>query len=211
MIYLIDHQNNRQEVRYGIYQDFFQKNKDVICPFFGLETKDYPSFFDKKEASCILFHTSFPDQGLLKYLKRRFKNIPFVFFSNQHVIVEFENDKIINKISSDTVYQNLMVFVADCTQGNMNLQLLAFGENYQLEEMLKYKENLYFQLFLKPLNDAFTLDLISIEVFEKFHKIAYPNNEFEAYCNQFKSQEYTIEQFLNELDKLSKKIINRYG
>jgi hypothetical protein len=206
MIYLLDNKKERQEVRYNIdsfhnYQDIF-KIKNVVN-----DVNSTP-FLDN--ASCIIFHASFPTKGLLMKIRNEYDDTPKVFFSNDYKIVKFVEKDFIQEIRADILYQNLRYFLDDYRITNTpNLKILAFGENYRQAEVSKLKDIVYYALFDYDYETTFQSDWLDetvMNVIKELHNLAFSGNQFDEYHANIVNSNYSVGQFLTKIDTLAQKI-----
>lgn len=206
MIYLIDDKKDRQKVRYGIHD--FKKYEHILKSIYELKEDASINFLSK--ADCILFHSSF-DRTIEEEIETTFRNIPKVFFSNKYKITDFPSEDFIREMSSDVFYKNLDFFLKEYEQNRViNLKIIAFGEYYELAEAFEIKEKLSDNLFDKDFDELFQKDWLTkedINLLNRIHELAYPIGNFELYYEKIMKRDLTLEQFLNEIDKLSQKII----
>lgn len=205
MIYLIDDKKERQQIRYNI--DSFDKYKDVMTIINKLDDGNI-SFLN--HASCILLHNSFTPQSLRTIIRKKYRNTSKAYFSNKFKTTKFSDENFIEEIRTDILYQYLRYFLeAYKTTGNINLKILAFGENYKQAEVSKLKDIIYYALFDYDYETTLQADWLeegTIKAIEELYTLAFSDNQFEQYYEQLINPNCSVGQFLNKIDALSQKI-----
>lgn len=168
MIYLIDDKKPRQELLKWD-QPRFDKYKSILKPVYSfVQMKDEELNTDEKifsYQSIILFHESFFDNvdydNKADSVKIRNKLIQWCE-ANNIPIVQFSGSINRRKISGREVslpvegfYQNLEIFLESVVKKDpveKSLKCLLFGENFNIEEILQLKKEIWETKFkLSPL------------------------------------------------------------
>jgi len=158
MIYIFDDNKHGQlSANYKIdFLEFF-RNKSTIIKHIS-EHSDYRISELLNDAKCVLIHYSFPDDLKTEQVKAICKenDIPLVIFSNQYTGTVFASDKrnYISQIKKDRLYFNLNHFIENyINNGEIKLELLVLGGNYEAEKALIILNRL--SLFLFKYNSSF--------------------------------------------------------
>ncbi len=232
MIYLIDDNQNQQRERLGI--DFVDDNslngyliaKDKLEKKPSNETS-HLTFM--KDAKCILLHASTEDysfenemfisgsltnvEKIKEYIADYGDNIPLVLFSNGMSVTIYNDSKNPNFISSmnkNEFYKNLLDFINHYKNSNcIELNILAYGKNYLMKELLKVSNLLLFELDL--LNETDRLEDVSImdmQIFKTFIEKFYAIDNTVDILNDWKS--IKICDFRDKIN-LIKDSLSKYG
>lgn len=168
MIYLIDDKKPRQELlRWD--ESRFEKYKPILKTVYSYkQMKDEELNTDDKifsDQSIILFHESFFDNvdysNKADSLKIRNKliqwceknDIPMVQFSGSINTRNISDNEV--SLPVEVMYQNLNVFLDSVANNDLiekSLKLLLYGENFNIEEILHLKKEIWETKFkLSPL------------------------------------------------------------
>jgi hypothetical protein len=140
MIYLID--DNK-------YEQISEKYKIDLNPYNECLIWKRTIYLDDiniilSNADCILIHDSLEENENKERLVAMAKNsnIRYCLFSNGFAATIFENDSI-REIKKDRLYNNLIFFI-NCfkSKGIIDLKLLSFGQNYNVEKALIIQDRL---------------------------------------------------------------------
>lgn len=177
MIYLIDNKKERQ-INFHWKENLFKKYQDVLKPFHSYnQIIEYGQETIFKENNIILFHDSFfSDQKNKDYsgkqieiferlnnrAQKRMNKI--VFFSGSIKPTQFQEFKA--SLSVSKFYENLENFVQayKSDKSNVDLRILAFGKNIEVEENLSAIQEIWNDLYNKSyLDDFFITELPSVD------------------------------------------------
>lgn len=140
MIYLIDDNKYEQisekyKIDLNAYNDSLIWKKSIYLDDINIILSN---------ADCILIHDSLEDKENKERLVAMAKNskIRYCLFSNGFAATIFDNDSI-REIKKDRLYNNLVVFI-NCfkSKGIIDLKLLSFGQNYDVEKALIIQDRL---------------------------------------------------------------------
>ena len=159
MIYLIDDKKSRQKLL-GWNQEKLEKYKSNVKPVFSYKQilEENLSSIDNifSDESIILFHESFfeqvTDSNKNESIQTRNKlitwcndnKIPFIQFSGS-INKRMQNGHSIS-LPVKILYQNLEFFLKSINKKDhieKSLQVLLFGENYNIEKVLQLKKEIW--------------------------------------------------------------------
>lgn len=171
MIYLIDDKKSRQE-QLGWNELKFKKYNSIIKTIYSYkQIKEEDLNTDNKiysNTSIIFFHESFFDH--VEYSNKKDsveirneliswcleKNIPLIQFSGSNKSRNKNGNSVTLPVK--IVYQNLELFINSTQNGDhidTSLKVLLFGENFNIEEVLQLKKEIWETKFkLSPLLNA---------------------------------------------------------
>jgi len=147
MIYIIDDKTSRQKdfgwckERFEAYSD----NKITITPIWSIEELNEKKEAILQDGNIVLYHESFfstenaDKTTIIESFKRRLienaNNLYITYFSYS------KNGRYVKEqmcmLPPDILYSNLDVFINKLRAGDLSFRYLAFGENYQIEEILR--------------------------------------------------------------------------
>jgi len=146
MIYIIDDKRSRQR-DYGWDDNKISEFANIVVPIYNLEdllmNKDAMFMND----NIILFHESFLAYNVNKNIEEieLFKKA-LEDYSNNLYVVYFsgsKNNRYVEErlcmLPPDVMYANLNLFINKMKDGDVNLNYLAFGLNYNIEEKIRNK------------------------------------------------------------------------
>lgn len=168
MIYLIDDKKPRQE-SLGWHEFKFEKYNSIIKTVYSYKQikEENLNTVDKiySDDSIILFHESFFDYVDNSHKKDSVEirnelvswcnenNIPLVQFSGSNKSRNVSRNNV--SIPVKLLYQNLELFVSSIIRNDnieKSVKILLFGENYNIEQILQLKKELWETKFrLSPL------------------------------------------------------------
>lgn len=152
MIYIFEDRAKRRTM----HQELVDAYKDKICfaKFDideGMNLEDYiiENFID---AEVIIFHKSYSFKSKNVNLEEIIKKMPgvrFVIFSGGNEHGGISEDGNIVTINADVMYGNLETFLKSYTNENdINLDILLWGEKYNLNKMLSLQSMLFDNFFI---------------------------------------------------------------
>ena len=150
MIYLIDEKKERQ-LKYGWSFNRFLKYKDsltVISDYDQLKNITSTTILDSPTNIIILHDSFFKNLDIEEKYVQEFKNriksngLYFVTFGGSYDSIYYENKILELKVNQ--LYRNLQNFLENSLT---DLRILAYGENYEKEEFLSIKNNVWNFLF----------------------------------------------------------------
>ena len=158
MIYIIDEKNIRQ-ANYGWNEERFEKHVQNVKLIHSTESLQEGATEEiSKKGNIILFHISFFDAPKNKKtkeseaLKLRLKNKPenskLVTFSGSYPGRNIEDENYA-EMHVSWVYKNLNYFIENLKKGDLDLRYLAFGKNYQYEQIAELRSKLWQYLYFK--------------------------------------------------------------
>ena len=225
MIYLIDDdQYQQQQQNYNATYLTDETYNDILTL---LKTEEEVNDYTFDGAKCLLIHNSF-GKGELRgrnnpiVLKLETiadtENIKRATFSNQFASgskFASEDTKLLKEIKKDLFYQNLNAFLEDykkkidgngnADDNNPNLEILAYGENYNLVKALEARKLLFLKYLVKSDDAIYTYnnDLQNL-------KILYSANgqTDEDILDDFDDNPKTILDLKNIVNKLIESIKN---
>lgn len=166
MIYLIDEKKIRQR-NYNWDQDRLKKYEDILVPIYDKSGLDNikEEIYESVD-NVVLFHDSFFDdpknahpQGS-ESIKQNLLNIEdgprLVIFSGSKSSRYIKNANYASMHVS-WVYQNLDFFLERYGDGDINLKYLAFGENYEYEEVIELRNDIWESLYYKSKDSTLNL------------------------------------------------------
>lgn len=144
MIYIIEDMRSRQR-DYGWNDNKLSQFKDEITPIFNFEdllkNKDNILMTD----NIILFHESFlasNDNEKLEEIEQfkksleDNKNVLYIVYFSGSKNSRFVDERLC-MLPPDVMYANLDLFISKMNVGDINLNYLAYGENFSIEEQIK--------------------------------------------------------------------------
>lgn len=185
MIYLIDDNHNDQRLNfYNIHfveEGIFRRYLTSIERLEKHETTDISHLAFLNDAKCILLHITTEDwdkeKGFLKGSTTNVKKIweeiadhgdkiPLVLFSNdmseQPIYAYKENPNLIRGIKKNIFYKHLYDFVEHYKNTNeIELRMLAWGKNFQAEEVTYLTNNLLKTVALLHETNIFKINQLS--------------------------------------------------
>ena len=168
MIYLIDNKKQRQELL-GWNQSKFEKYNSILKTVYSykqIKEEDLNTVDNiYSDDSIILFHESFFDHVDNTHKKDSIEirnqlinwclanNIPIIQFSGSNNIRSREGKSV--SLPVKILYQNLDLFINSINSNDnldKSLNILLFGENFNIEEILQLKKEIWETKFkLSPL------------------------------------------------------------
>jgi hypothetical protein len=159
MIYLIDDKKPRQEAL-GWNEFKFEKFNSIIKTIYSYKQikEENLNTVDKiySDDSIILFHESFFDHVDNSHKKDsiEIRNELISWYNDNNIpLVQFSGSNKSRNVSGNTVsipvkivYQNLELFVISITRNDnieKSMKILLFGENYNIEQILQLKKELW--------------------------------------------------------------------
>lgn len=151
MIYLFDDKINRQ-IDYGWTSEKFENYSNTIRPIYQFDEENDKILRESvfSQENVILFHESFFENSLNKHSKgankirldlnnfaKNNQNFKLVYFSGSKRSRRI--DQNVGHLPVSILYQNLELFIKECTEDQSDLRFLLFGSNYNLEENLLQK------------------------------------------------------------------------
>ncbi len=174
-----------------------------------------------KTAKLICIHDSFPttDDKAKIVAKALRDTIPLVIFSGgvDFTITKFENENYIKAIKKDRFYHNLINFLEQYKLDNViNLQKLAYGENYEIERINIIKDRLAKSLFCSSFNFNYlhffdTQEQNFKDLWKLFYFAFNDSAEDEMTLFEEKSEKETVKYIYAEINLIIKKAILNYG
>ena len=147
MIYIIDDKTSRQKdfgwckERFEAYSD----NKITITPIWSIEELNEKKEAILQDGNIVLYHESFfstenaDKTTIIESFKRRLienaNNLYITYFSYSKSGRYVKEQMCM--LPPDILYSNLDVFINKLRAGDLSFRYLAFGENYQIEEILR--------------------------------------------------------------------------
>ena len=147
MIYIIDDKTSRQKdfgwckERFEAYSD----NKITITPIWSIEELNEKKEAILQDGNIVLYHESFfstenaDKTAIIESFKRRLienaNNLYITYFSYSKSGRYVKEQMCM--LPPDILYSNLDVFINKLRAGDLSFRYLAFGENYQIEEILR--------------------------------------------------------------------------
>jgi hypothetical protein len=213
MIYLIDEKKIRQG-NYNWDQDRLAKYEDVLIPIY--QKSELDEIKEKIYASAdniVLFHDSFFDdpknthpQGS-ESIKQKLLNIEdgprLVIFSGSKSNRYIKNANYASMHVS-WVYQNLDFFLEKYMDGDINLKYLAFGENYEYEEVLELRNDIWESLYYESKDSTLNLKTNPKKDLNNLLKIA----NAERLSGKLVESNNTVGYFKHRLNALIKEALN---
>jgi hypothetical protein len=148
-IFLIDDKKVRQQSDYKWTDERFHKFKDLIERIFTLDELEKSSKEIFTDDNIIIYHESFIDPtNLAKESAEKRKKLSSWSKSKGNLLVYFSGSKDFRKIEENVahlpvsvLYTNLEIFLYKILENDLNLKYLLFGENINLEEDLREKQD----------------------------------------------------------------------
>lgn len=148
-IFLIDDKKVRQRSDYKWTDDRFHKFKDLLVRIFTLDELEKSSKEIFTDDNIIIYHESFIDPtNLAKESAEKRKKLSSWSKSKGNLLVYFSGSKDFRKIEENVahipvsvLYTNLEIFLYKILENDLNLKYLLFGENINLEEDLREKQD----------------------------------------------------------------------
>ena len=150
MIYLIDEKKERQ-VKYAWPTDRFLKYKDlltVVSDYEQLKNLTSKTLLDSP-SNILMLHDSFfknldIEEKIIKEFKDRVQSngLYFITFGGSFDSTYYNNKTL--QLNVYHFYRNLQTFLET---SSMDLRILAYGENFEKEEFLTIKNNVWNFLF----------------------------------------------------------------
>jgi hypothetical protein len=218
MIYIFDDNKHGQlSSNYKIdFLEFFRNNSTIIKHI--SEHSDYRLSELLNYAKCVLIHYSFPDDLKTEHVKAICKenNIPLVIFSNQYTGTVFASDKrnYISQIKKDRLYFNLNHFIDNYIHhGEIRLELLALGKNYEAEKAFIILNRLSLFLFTRISNFSYYRNFESEKNewkdLKELYYFALPETDFETIEEELEF--VSAPDLLTIIKSLVTKILEKYG
>lgn len=218
MIYIFDDNKHGQlAVNYRInYVEFFKNNTLVIKHISEHSENEISELI--KYSKCVLIHHSFPNDIETERVKAVCKenNIPLVVFSNQYTGTVFaqESKNYIAQIKKDRMYFNLSHFVEHYkSSGEVRLDILALGKNYEAEKALIILNRLSLFLFKKYSNFDYYRNFESNsnewKDLKELHYFASPEIDFGNIEEEF--EDISAHDLLIKIKSLVNKTLQKYG
>ncbi len=234
MIFLIDdnlekQQQNKYKAMYlfdGRFDAFLEKN-------YIFETKDKFEAIKPKLvlAKAILLHNTFSDadsNGEQSQKSIHIRNeierlalayaIPLVLFSgkykNQEVRFDDDVSPKLVEIEKDAFYENLYFFLENVmNKGEIELKIIAYGKQYELEQMLKYHKEVLLSLSKIDKQRIFIPSMVNLKSLRHFYTFSKVNlrTDFNSYLENIEDREISVLDFINETEKIKNKAIDKYG
>lgn len=218
MIYLFDdNKYNQLTTNYKFdFLEYFSRNSEFITYIKSHDDYKLEPLF--KLADCILLHQSFPDEiktGKIKALCKK-ENVPLVIFSNQYTGTIYDDaaKNHIKQIKKDRMYFNFQYFIENYIEkGEVNLELLAMGKNYEIEKALIIQDRLSVYLFLHENNFDFFRCFEEEETEWKELKellfLAQPTKDFDAFQEEI--EKISAPELTQIIKSLTTKILDKHG
>lgn len=143
MIYIIDDRKSRQ-IDYGWTDTRFAKYQNVVIPIWNLSDLKTSKEEILQNGNIVLFHESFfsscnkEKQSFIDGFKEELinnSNLYVALFSGS------KNSRFVDNrlcmLPPNVLYENLGLFIESYIANNVNLRVLAFGNNFLLEEDLR--------------------------------------------------------------------------
>lgn len=144
MIYIIDDKKSRQK-DFGWSEERFETNSVDITPIWSIEELNEKKEAILQDGNIVLFHESFFSsesadksaeiESFKRELTENANNLYITYFSGSKSGRKVE-DRVC-MLPPDVLYSNLEVFIDKLRAGDLSFRYLAFGENYQIEEILR--------------------------------------------------------------------------
>ena len=135
MIYIIDDKKSRQR-DYGWDEDRLSTYSHIVKPIWGAEAlNDFENQIIQEE-NVILFHESFPQsKDFNSTLDEKSTNLYVATFSGS------KGGRFVDvrrcMLPPEVLYGNLEIFIKKYQEGELDFRYLAFGENHEIEELLR--------------------------------------------------------------------------
>ncbi len=236
MIYLIDdNQNNQRLINYNI--TFIEEG--VFDGYLSsIEKLEIGKVFSQvshleflKNADCILLHSSTEDydreRGFIpgsktnaikikEIISQEGEIIPLVLFSNSMGGAEIDfkkNPNYISSIKKNLFYERLYDFLKHYrNKGEVELKILAWGENFLSIEVSKLAREIISSLETKQNSDVLKLTDLSpiIRKFKSFIELALPNNNVNEILDRIEDNPMMIQDFIRKINLINESY-TKYG
>ena len=234
MIFLIDDNlEKQQQNKYKAMYLFDGRFDAFLERIYIFETKEKFEAIKSKLvlAKAILLHNTFSDtdgngkqseksthiRDKIERLAQDY-TIPLVLFSGKYKNeeVRFDNDvfpKLV-EIEKDTFYENLYFFLENViNKGEIELKIIAYGKQYELEQMLKYHKEVLLSLSKIDKQRIFTPSMVDLQSLRHFYMFSKVNlrTDFDSHLENIEDREISVLDFINETEKIKNRAINKYG
>lgn len=218
MIYIFD-DNKYGQLSTNYKIDFLQYFKTKGTCIVHVKThKDYHLETLLYNAAAVMVHQSFPDEiktGVVK-LSCRKKGIPSVTFSNQYTGTVYSDTgkKHIEQIKKDRLYFNFTHFIDYFEEsGEVSLELLAMGKNYDIEKALIIQDRLSVYLFMKEENfdfyRCFEEEETEWKELKELYFLALPDADFDKFQEDIENS--SAAELMDTVKLLTSQILKRNG
>mgnify|MGYP006291564731 CR=1 FL=1 len=228
MIYIFDDNIYGQlSSNYRInYIDYFEEKSEYLI---HIKSHNQYQLSDLlKTAHCVLIHHSFPDEIETGRIQANCKEqgIPLVIFSNQYTGTVFYDEKkmAISQIKKDRMYYNLMHFVDKyINSGEIHLDLLVLGKNYEVEKariildrlslfLFIHQQDFYYNVyFTEKCNDS-EKDKEKTNAWKDLKELFYmaiPEEDFDNIEEDL--EQITVHELLQKIKSLVSLILEKHG
>lgn len=232
MIYLLD--DNKNDKRKSSFDVSFVDDgtfNGYLTPVSRLpKNADLDHFL---KAKCILVHTTTEDvdhQG--KFISQSTTNvtriiedvanngdrIPLVTFSNQMtgpVVYDYDiNPFWVKSIHKTLLYQQrLHPFLKHYKDtGQIELKIIAYGENFKAIEAGRYAKYLIESLALYDRKEKVSLSFFSrLTMLERFFEFMLPDGNYNEFVNDLEDHPITVDKFVENVSLIIESISENYG
>lgn len=232
MIYILD--DNKDDKRRSLFNISFVDDgtfKDYITEISHLPEKADLSFLSN--AVCLFVHETTEDvdksgqfksgsttnvRRLIDDISDRGDRVPLVVFSNgMNGPTKYNYDEhpcFVEAIHKTLLYQHrLFPFLSHYKNTNqLELRIIAFGENFRAVEAGRYARNLIESLSIYKYSELLDLSFFSkLSMLQRFFEFMQPGGDYSDFVNDLEDSSITVGKFVENVSAVVESISENYG
>lgn len=232
MIYLLD--DNKEDKRRALFNVSFVDDKTFdghLTAISHLQENADLSF--TSNAKCLFVHETTEDtdeegrfksgsttnaRRLIEDIADNGDRIPLVVFSNQMTgSTDYDFDRnpfAVRAIHKTLLYQKrLYPFLNHYKNtGEVELRIIAYGENYKVVEAGRYAKYLIESLAIYERKERVNLSFFSkLTMLERFFEFMKPDENYNAFVNDLEDNPITVGEFVENVSLVIESISENYG